>query len=176
MLSVKQGSCEYQFWSHWFDPTRNETNVYRSRSGRSHHSAIWAVDRPIAIILFVCLQTSSLTGKQVVEEIILNIFYGLFWSDFVLLSNCSHPKTNLSQKVSLVTMPRASNRDLEARARSRRNFLINDCEAPDVIWKALSNLIKELNASRCKQLSSIRIQTVVNIWPVGELTTNNSAQ
>ena len=24
MLSVKQGSCEYQFESHWFDPTRNQ--------------------------------------------------------------------------------------------------------------------------------------------------------
>ena len=23
MLSVKQGSCEYQFQSHWFDPTQN---------------------------------------------------------------------------------------------------------------------------------------------------------
>ena len=25
MLNVKQGSCEYQFSSHWFDPTRNRT-------------------------------------------------------------------------------------------------------------------------------------------------------
>ena len=25
MLNVKQGSCEYQFQSHWFDPTRNRT-------------------------------------------------------------------------------------------------------------------------------------------------------
>ena len=25
LLSVKQGSCEYQFSSHWFDPTRNQT-------------------------------------------------------------------------------------------------------------------------------------------------------
>ena len=24
MLSVKQGSCEYQFLGHWFDPTRNQ--------------------------------------------------------------------------------------------------------------------------------------------------------
>ena len=43
MLSVKQGSCEYQFQSHWFDPTRNETRVYSSRDGRSHYSAIGAV-------------------------------------------------------------------------------------------------------------------------------------
>ena len=35
MLSVKQGSCEYQFSSHWFDPTRNQTQVYSSRDGRS---------------------------------------------------------------------------------------------------------------------------------------------
>ena len=25
MLNVKQGSCKYQFQSHWFDPTRNRT-------------------------------------------------------------------------------------------------------------------------------------------------------
>ena len=25
MLNVKQGSCKYQFSSHWFDPTRNRT-------------------------------------------------------------------------------------------------------------------------------------------------------
>ena len=25
MLNVKQGSCEYQCFSHWFDPTRNQT-------------------------------------------------------------------------------------------------------------------------------------------------------
>ena len=31
MLNVKQVSCEYQFSSHWFDPTRNGTRVYRSR-------------------------------------------------------------------------------------------------------------------------------------------------
>ena len=35
MLSVKQGSCEYQFYSHWFDPTRNQTRVYSSRDRRS---------------------------------------------------------------------------------------------------------------------------------------------
>ena len=35
MLSVKQGSCEYQFYSHWFDPTRNDTRVYSSRDRRS---------------------------------------------------------------------------------------------------------------------------------------------
>ena len=35
MLSVKQGSCEYQFSSHWFDPTRNQTPVYSSRDRRS---------------------------------------------------------------------------------------------------------------------------------------------
>ena len=35
MLSVKQGSCEYQFQSHWFDPTRNQTQVYSSRDRRS---------------------------------------------------------------------------------------------------------------------------------------------
>ena len=43
MLSVKQGSCEYQFYSHWFDPTRNQTQVYNSRGERSHHSAIRAI-------------------------------------------------------------------------------------------------------------------------------------
>ena len=35
MLSVKQGSCEYQFSSHWCDPTRNEIRVYSSRDRRS---------------------------------------------------------------------------------------------------------------------------------------------
>ena len=25
MLNIKQGSCEYQFLSHWFDPTQNRT-------------------------------------------------------------------------------------------------------------------------------------------------------
>ena len=35
MLSVKQGSCEYQFCSHWFDPTRNQTRVCSSRDRRS---------------------------------------------------------------------------------------------------------------------------------------------
>ena len=34
MLSVKQGSCEYQFYGHWFDPTRNQIRVYSSRDGR----------------------------------------------------------------------------------------------------------------------------------------------
>ena len=28
MLSVKQGSYKYQFYSHRFDPTRNQTRVY----------------------------------------------------------------------------------------------------------------------------------------------------
>ena len=40
ILSVKQGSGEYQFLSHWFAPTRNQIRVYSSRSGRSYHSAI----------------------------------------------------------------------------------------------------------------------------------------
>ena len=40
MLKVIQGSCEYQFESHWFDPTRNQTRVYSSRDERSNHSAI----------------------------------------------------------------------------------------------------------------------------------------
>ena len=40
MLSVKQESCEYQIQSHWFDPTRNQTQVYNSRGVCSHHSAI----------------------------------------------------------------------------------------------------------------------------------------
>ena len=35
MLSVKQGSCEYECLSHWFDPTRNQTRVYSSRDRRS---------------------------------------------------------------------------------------------------------------------------------------------
>ena len=35
MLSVTQGSCEYQCQSHWFDPTRNQTRVYSSRDRRS---------------------------------------------------------------------------------------------------------------------------------------------
>ena len=35
MLSVKQGSCKYQFYSHWFDPTRNQARVYSSRDRRS---------------------------------------------------------------------------------------------------------------------------------------------
>ena len=39
MLSVKQGSCEYQFQSHWCDPTRNQTQVYSSKSECFYHSA-----------------------------------------------------------------------------------------------------------------------------------------
>ena len=35
MLSVKQGSYEYQFLSHWFDPTLSQTRVYSSRDRRS---------------------------------------------------------------------------------------------------------------------------------------------
>ena len=35
MLNVKQGSCEYQCYCHWFDPTRNQTRVYSSRDRRS---------------------------------------------------------------------------------------------------------------------------------------------
>ena len=35
MLSVKQGSCKYQLQSHWFDPTRNQTQGYSSRDRRS---------------------------------------------------------------------------------------------------------------------------------------------
>ena len=35
MLNVKQGSCEYQFQNHWFDPTRNQTQVYSSTYKRS---------------------------------------------------------------------------------------------------------------------------------------------
>ena len=31
MLNVKQGSCEYQFLSHWFDSTRNRTQSLPSR-------------------------------------------------------------------------------------------------------------------------------------------------
>ena len=45
MLSVKQGSCENQFYSHWFDPTQNQTRVHSSLGGRSYHSAIWALTR-----------------------------------------------------------------------------------------------------------------------------------
>ena len=40
MLSVQQGSCEYQFKNHWFDRTRNQTQFYSSQGGRSYHSAI----------------------------------------------------------------------------------------------------------------------------------------
>ena len=28
MLSVKQRSCRYQFYGHWFDAARNRTQVY----------------------------------------------------------------------------------------------------------------------------------------------------
>ena len=35
MPSVKQESCEYQFWSHWFDPTLNQTQVCNSRARRT---------------------------------------------------------------------------------------------------------------------------------------------
>ena len=31
MLNVKQGSIEYHFQSDWFDPTRNQTQVYSTR-------------------------------------------------------------------------------------------------------------------------------------------------
>ena len=35
MLSIKQGSCEYQFWSHWFYPTRNQIWACSFRSWRA---------------------------------------------------------------------------------------------------------------------------------------------
>ena len=38
-------SREYQFSSHKFDPYRNRTQVYCSRSGRSYHSVVGAVER-----------------------------------------------------------------------------------------------------------------------------------
>ena len=41
MLNVKQGSCEYQFLSHWFDPTWNQTQVYRSRNRHSIRFYFW---------------------------------------------------------------------------------------------------------------------------------------
>ena len=41
MLSIKQESCEYQFYSHWFDPTRNQTQVYSSRNIRSTPLCHW---------------------------------------------------------------------------------------------------------------------------------------
>ena len=45
MLRVKQGSCEYQFKSQWFDPTRNQTRVYSSRGGR----CIFAGAKPLTL-------------------------------------------------------------------------------------------------------------------------------
>ena len=36
----QQGSCEYQLFTHWFDPTPNQTRVFSSRGRRSIHSAI----------------------------------------------------------------------------------------------------------------------------------------
>ena len=44
MLSVMQGSCEYQhFYSRWFDPTHSQTQVYNSRGRRFYHSTIGGV-------------------------------------------------------------------------------------------------------------------------------------
>ena len=43
MLRVKQASCEYQFQSHWFKPTRNQTRVYSYKGRRSYHSTICSV-------------------------------------------------------------------------------------------------------------------------------------
>ena len=43
MLSVKQGSCEYQFYSHWFDLTPNQTRVYSSGGICSYYLTIGAV-------------------------------------------------------------------------------------------------------------------------------------
>ena len=40
MLSVKQGSCEYQFCSHWFALTRNQTGVRCTNGRRFYHSVI----------------------------------------------------------------------------------------------------------------------------------------
>ena len=42
MLSVTQGSCEYQSYSGWLDPTWNQIRVYSSSDGRIYHSAICA--------------------------------------------------------------------------------------------------------------------------------------
>ena len=69
MLSVKQGSCEYQFKSYWLDPSRNQTQVYNYRGEHSYHSAIWAVklagqnlqDEGVSIELVALVQ---LTGPQ----------------------------------------------------------------------------------------------------------------
>ena len=36
----KQGSCEYQFYTSWYDPTRNQPRSCRSRDGRSYHSVM----------------------------------------------------------------------------------------------------------------------------------------
>ena len=40
LLNIKQRSCKYQFLSHWFGPTGNQTEVSSSRGRRFYHSAI----------------------------------------------------------------------------------------------------------------------------------------
>ena len=51
MLSVNQKSRQYQFQSHWFDPTRNQNPVCSSRDSRSIHSAIMSFYSPVEIAL-----------------------------------------------------------------------------------------------------------------------------
>ena len=57
-LSVIQRSYKYQFLRHWFNSALNRTQVYRSRSRRSIHSAIWAVIIFLGL-LFCHLQSES---------------------------------------------------------------------------------------------------------------------
>ena len=46
-MSVKQGSCEYQFQSHWFDPLGIKPKSTAQESDAPYHSAIWAVNSAI---------------------------------------------------------------------------------------------------------------------------------
>ena len=76
-LNVKQGSCEYQFYSLLSDPTRKRTQVYRFSCRRSIHST---PDRLKCIHNQFATQTSSIIlisgihGMEAVEPTSSKIF------------------------------------------------------------------------------------------------------
>ena len=71
-------------YSHWFDPTRNQTRLYSSRGRRSYHSAIWAVNIwPRFISLHSLRQNAaaSLTSWERMSAAILSSFAYQFFKN-----------------------------------------------------------------------------------------------
>ena len=59
MRNVKKGSCEYQFQSRWFDPTRNQTRLYSSKGRRSIRLLALAIQRPSTLKVLQQSQSGS---------------------------------------------------------------------------------------------------------------------